>query len=121
MEISWNLINPKKHPDASFESYIWDVENPNKPELTLKPPSMAVCVEYNPKDPNQILSGLHSGQVCFWDTPTRGRIKGIEKISDKEFFCPGSTWIQDAENTTTRMPSMRNVSVAGKKLIKVNF
>jgi len=60
------------HPDASFESYIWDVENPNKPELTLKPPAMAVCVEYNPKDPNQLLAGLHSGQVCIWDTRLGG-------------------------------------------------
>ena len=33
---------------------------------------MAVCVEYNPKDSHEILSGLHSGQVCIWDTRKGG-------------------------------------------------
>jgi len=55
-------------PRATFESYLWNIENPNCPELALKPPAMAVCVEYNPKDSHELLSGLQSGQVCLWDT-----------------------------------------------------
>lgn len=89
-----------QHPHASFESYIWDVENPNKPELTLKPPSMAVCIEYNPKDPNQILSGLHSGQVCIWDT----RLGGVPtrfSPPDKSHRDPvhQALWIQSKTGT----------------------
>merc|ERR1711892_1613379 len=36
-------------------------------ELMPRPPSMALCLEYNPKDSHVILGGLHSGQVCIWD------------------------------------------------------
>ena len=50
--------------DSSItESYVWNVENSNKPENILRPPSMALCLEYNPKDSHVILAGLHSGQV----------------------------------------------------------
>ena len=88
------------HPDATFESYIWDVENPARPELTLKPPSMAVCVEYNPKDPNQILSGLQSGQVCIWDTRTGG-IPTRFSPPDKSHRDPvhRALWIQSKTGT----------------------
>ena len=37
-------------------SYIWDTENPNKPEMGLRPPSSIVSLEYNPKD-SHILIG----------------------------------------------------------------
>ena len=38
-------------------------ENPNKPELTLKPVSPLVCVEYNPKDSHVLLGGCYNGQI----------------------------------------------------------
>ena len=38
----------------------------------------------------------------------------VRPLSDnKEFFCPECTKVQDAENTDTRVESMRNVSIAG--------
>jgi len=87
-------------PDASYESYIWDVEQPNSPELALKPPSMAVCVEYNPKDPNQILSGLHSGQVCVWDVRAGG-VPTRFSLPDNSHRDPvhQATWIQSKTGT----------------------
>ena len=33
---------------------------------------MSVCIEYNPKDSHELLSGLQSGQVCLWDTRRGG-------------------------------------------------
>ncbi|XP_074647572.1 dynein intermediate chain 3, ciliary-like isoform X2 [Tubulanus polymorphus] len=54
--------------DTSMDSYIWDVENPNKPEMTLKPVSPLVCVEYNPKDSHVLLGGCYNGQLAYWDT-----------------------------------------------------
>ncbi|KAJ0005286.1 hypothetical protein NQD34_011500 [Periophthalmus magnuspinnatus] len=50
------------------DSYIWDIENPNRPELTLKPVSPLVCIEYNPKDPHTLVGGTYSGQIAYWDT-----------------------------------------------------
>ncbi|XP_075225787.1 dynein axonemal intermediate chain 2-like [Lycorma delicatula] len=57
--------------DCSSNSYIWEVENPNKPLLTLQPPVFIASLEYNPKDSNSLVSGLYNGQVAFWD-PRRG-------------------------------------------------
>ena len=38
-------------------------ENPNKPEITLKPVSPLVCLEYNPKDSHILLGGCYNGQI----------------------------------------------------------
>ncbi|MBN3307577.1 DNAI2 protein, partial [Amia calva] len=53
--------------DMSFDSYIWDIENPNKPEMTLKPVSPLVCLEYNPKDSHILVGGCYNGQIAYWD------------------------------------------------------
>ncbi|XP_069581767.1 dynein axonemal intermediate chain 2 [Brachyistius frenatus] len=54
--------------DVSLDSYIWDVENPNRPEATLKPASPLVCLDYNPKDSHTLVGGSYSGQIAYWDT-----------------------------------------------------
>ncbi|XP_028675444.2 dynein axonemal intermediate chain 2-like [Erpetoichthys calabaricus] len=54
--------------EMSFDSYIWDLENPNKPEMTLKPVSPLVCLEYNPKDSHILVGGCYNGQIAYWDT-----------------------------------------------------
>ncbi|XP_033895340.1 dynein axonemal intermediate chain 2-like [Acipenser ruthenus] len=54
--------------DMSFDSYIWDIENPDKPEMTLKPVSPLVCLEYNPKDSHVLIGGCYNGQIAYWDT-----------------------------------------------------
>ena len=43
-------------------------ENPIKPEMTLKPTSPLVCVEYNPKDAHILVGGQYNGQIAYWDT-----------------------------------------------------
>uniref|UniRef100_A0A3P8TLU7 Dynein, axonemal, intermediate chain 2b n=1 Tax=Amphiprion percula TaxID=161767 RepID=A0A3P8TLU7_AMPPE len=58
----------KASRDMSLDSYIWDVENPNRPELTLKPASPLVCLDYNPKDPHTLVGGSYNGQIVYWDT-----------------------------------------------------
>ncbi|KAJ7984806.1 hypothetical protein DPEC_G00358590 [Dallia pectoralis] len=57
----------KVSKDMSLNSYIWDIENPNKPEMTLKPVSPLVCVEYNPKDSHILVGGCYNGQIAYWD------------------------------------------------------
>ncbi|KAM9342518.1 dynein axonemal intermediate chain 2 [Pholidichthys leucotaenia] len=58
----------KTSKDMSLDSYIWDVENPNRPEMTLKPGSPLVCLDYNPKDSHTLVGGSYNGQIVFWDT-----------------------------------------------------
>ncbi|KAM4550026.1 dynein axonemal intermediate chain 2 [Fundulus diaphanus] len=58
----------KTPKDMSLDSYIWDIENPNCPEMTLKPESPLVCLDYNPKDPHTLVGGSYNGQIAYWDT-----------------------------------------------------
>ncbi|XP_024084195.1 dynein intermediate chain 2, axonemal [Cimex lectularius] len=48
-------------------SYIWHIENPNKPELVIDAGVPVVCLEYNPRDLNNLVGGLGNGQVAIWD------------------------------------------------------
>ncbi|KFZ55564.1 Dynein intermediate chain 2, axonemal, partial [Antrostomus carolinensis] len=54
--------------DMSFDSFIWDLENPHKPELVLKPSSPLMTLEYNPKDSHILVGGCYNGQIAYWDT-----------------------------------------------------
>lgn len=78
--ISWSPDNQTKlaitHCNMQFQSYvaretpfsyIWEVENPNRPLVTLKPQHPIVCLEYNPKDSHGLVSGHINGQVAVWD------------------------------------------------------
>lgn len=51
------------------------IENPNRPEMILKPPSGLVCLEYNPKDPHTLVGGCYNGQIggfrCRWTVALR--------------------------------------------------
>ena len=47
---------------------ICTTENPNKPELALKPSSPMLCLEYNPKDPHTLAGGCYNGQLALFDT-----------------------------------------------------
>merc|ERR1719313_1911402 len=41
-------------------SYIWDVANPNYPEMELRPVSPLCCLEYNPKDQQLLVGGSYN-------------------------------------------------------------
>ncbi|NXR25608.1 DNAI2 protein, partial [Cinclus mexicanus] len=58
--------------DMSFDSYIWDLEKPYSPELTLKPSSPVLTLEYNSKDWHHVLGGCYNGQIVYWDTRKGG-------------------------------------------------
>ena len=51
----------------SYNSYIWDVNNPNMPETTLVPSSPLCCLEYNPKDPHLLVGGSYNGLISYFD------------------------------------------------------
>jgi len=59
-------------PDTPKESFIFHVEDPTVPNLTLHPPYFLVSVEYNPKDYNVVAGGCYNGQVCWWDVRQGG-------------------------------------------------
>ncbi|NWX98550.1 DNAI2 protein, partial [Nothoprocta ornata] len=86
--------------DMSFDSYIWDLENSNKPELVLKPSSPLVSLEYNPKDSHILAGGCYNGQIAYWDT-RKGRLP--VEVSTVEFShrdpVYGTIWLQSKTGT----------------------
>ncbi|XP_076663625.1 dynein axonemal intermediate chain 2 isoform X1 [Andrena cerasifolii] len=81
-------------------SYIWDVENPNTPSVTLKSFCPILTLEYNSKDSNVLVSGLTTGQVACWDIR-----KGSDPVetSSAEFshrdVCNKVLWINSKTGT----------------------
>ncbi|XP_024940578.1 dynein intermediate chain 3, ciliary-like isoform X2 [Cephus cinctus] len=71
LAVSYCLMEFQKSTnDLSSYSYIWDIENPNKAFMALKAFCPSVVIEFNPRDPSMLISGLMSGQVCNWDIRT---------------------------------------------------
>ncbi|CAH0546097.1 unnamed protein product [Brassicogethes aeneus] len=70
-----NLLFQAEVPNELKHSFIWDVENPNRPLMVLKPDHSAVCMEYHQKDPNTLVSGHKNGVVSLWDIR-----KGLEPV-----------------------------------------
>ncbi|BFZ17387.1 hypothetical protein BsWGS_20426 [Bradybaena similaris] len=87
-------------PGTSMCSYIWDVENPNIPDLTVKPISPLVCLEYNPKDVHILLGGCYNGQIILWDTRKGSQAAEITPIEQSHRDPAYKTlWIQSKTGT----------------------
>eukprot|EP00049_Salpingoeca_infusionum_P018565 m.357810 g.357810 ORF g.357810 m.357810 type:complete len:572 (+) comp17943_c0_seq1:313-2028(+) len=69
LAVAYSVLEFQKAPaGTSVDSYIWDIEKPNVPELALTPSSPIVSIRYNPKDVHVLLGGLYNGQIGVWDT-----------------------------------------------------
>lgn len=69
LAVAYSILEFQKSPAGMcLDSYIWDTENPNTPEMTISPTSPLICLEYNPKDPHVLLGGSYNGILSFWDT-----------------------------------------------------
>ncbi|TPX68025.1 hypothetical protein SpCBS45565_g03401 [Spizellomyces sp. 'palustris'] len=67
--VAYSMLQFQSMPaNMSYDSYIWDVENPNTPDQTLTPPSPLVSIKYNPKDPHVLVGGCYNGLISYWDT-----------------------------------------------------
>ncbi|NXN14476.1 DNAI2 protein, partial [Indicator maculatus] len=86
--------------NMSSDSYIWDLENPNKPELVLKPSSPLVTLEYNPKDSHILLGGCYNGQMAYWDTRKGGLPVEVStmEVSHRDPVY-GAIWLQSKTGT----------------------
>lgn len=67
--VAYSVLDFQQMPhNMSYDSYIWDMQNPKKPLMALTPSSPCVSIQYNPKDPHIIAGGMFNGLVGFWDT-----------------------------------------------------
>lgn len=84
----------------SRESYVWDVENPTSPLVRFEPHSTVNCLEFNPKDPMILSSGLHSGQVAAWDTRVERTPVAISPLEvSHRLSCSKVLWINSKTGT----------------------
>ncbi|XP_019749168.1 dynein intermediate chain 2, axonemal-like isoform X1 [Hippocampus comes] len=90
----------KATADLSKDSYIWDIESPNKPRSVLKPTSQLVCLAYNPQDLNFLVSGSLNGQIMLWD-PRAGQHPTTVSPLEKSHMDPvyEIIWLQSATET----------------------
>ncbi|XP_023986002.2 dynein axonemal intermediate chain 2 [Physeter macrocephalus] len=101
LAVAYSCLNFQRAPEGmSNESYIWDLENPNRPETALKPSSPLVTLEYSPKDSHVLLAGCYNGQIACWDT-RKGSL--VAELSTIEFShrdpVYGTIWLQSKTGT----------------------
>ncbi|NXL39807.1 DNAI2 protein, partial [Glaucidium brasilianum] len=101
LAVAYSSLEFQQHAkDMSFDSYIWDLKNPNKPELVLKPSSPLVCLEYNPKDSHVLVGGCYNGQLAYWDTRKGGlpvEVSAVEVSHRDPVY--GAIWLQSKTGT----------------------
>lgn len=68
LAVAYSVLEFQKQPDGMpAHSYVWDVSNPNAPDVTLAPQIPLVSIAYNLKDQNIIGAGQYNGQFGFFD------------------------------------------------------
>lgn len=75
--VSYSILN---FQDSRFlhgarmphQSYIWDILNPNTPDVELLPPSPLCCLRYNPKSTDSLVGGSYNGLITFYDLRRAG-------------------------------------------------
>ncbi|CAH1393429.1 unnamed protein product [Nezara viridula] len=114
-----NLDFQKESNDAHINSYIWHVENPNRPELVIDAGVPIVCLEYNPRDVNTLVGGLYNGQVAYWDVRRGGQPL---KFSDhyESFRDPVTCvlWVNSKSGTEFFSASTDDITKAEEQLLK---
>lgn len=97
---SYCNVNFKKSSNINYTSYIWEIENPNNPYMTLKPFCPLLTLEYNPKDSNTLVGGLMTGQVACWDIRKGSEAVDISLVEHSHRDCCDKTlWINSKTGT----------------------
>jgi len=65
-------------PNMPKASYIWNLQNPNKPEKTLEAPSPLCTMVFNHKINDIIVGGSYNGSLSFFDQ-RKGHSSGVLK------------------------------------------
>jgi len=96
LAVAYSTLQFQQAPEGmSANSYVWDLNNPNFPEITLVPPSPLVSLEYSNRDPNILMGGSYNGLLVFWDLrtgPAPNKVTSIEKSHKDPVY--EIAWIQ---------------------------
>jgi len=74
--VSYSILNFQDprflHARMPHQSYIWDILNPNTPDVELLPPSPLCCLRFNPKSTDSLVGGSYNGLITFYDLRRAG-------------------------------------------------
>ncbi|XP_017875000.1 dynein intermediate chain 3, ciliary-like [Ceratina calcarata] len=100
LAISYCFLDYGTTLDYSKRVYIWQVENPTEPYMALDPFTPCVALEFNPRDPSVLASGLMTGQVCSWDLRTaHSPVQSSHLQFSHREFVHSIKWISTKTNT----------------------
>lgn len=69
LAVSYAIPRFQQTPDKmKTNSYVWDLQNPNAPEISLESPSPITNIAYNHKLTDIIGGGCANGIVGMWDS-----------------------------------------------------
>jgi len=78
--VSYSILNfqdPRfTNTRMPHQSYIWDIHNPNTPDVELLPPSPLCCLRFNPKNTDSLVGGSYNGLITFYDLRRSGSSGG---------------------------------------------
>ena len=57
-------------------SYIWNLNNPNSPEIGLEPTSPLCTLSFSQKNTDLIVGGSYNGSICFFDKRDSKQVGG---------------------------------------------
>lgn len=64
LAVAYGILQFQQMPvNMPMDSFIWDVSNPNVPEMKITPISPICCLDFSPKDTNTIICGCYNGVV----------------------------------------------------------
>lgn len=74
--VSYSILNFQDPRFANVrvpqQSFIWDILNPNTPDVELLPPSPLCCLRFNPKNTDSLIGGSYNGLITFYDLRRSG-------------------------------------------------
>lgn len=70
------------------QSYVWDLQNPNVPELVLQGPAPCTNIAYNPKSSDTIGGGCYNGLVAIWDVKRNSSLPSLVSPVEKSHSDP---------------------------------
>jgi len=97
LAVAYSKLGFQQMPsDMALTSYIWDLNSPNEPEMSLNPQSALVSLEYNPRQDQTLVGGSYNGLISLWDLRSGSNPKAVVENSENSHHDPvyDIRWIQ---------------------------
>lgn len=101
-DLSFEAMNKSGTQQSDvWDSYIWDITNPNRPFYTIQPVSPICSMAFNKKNADSFVAGCYNGIVCVWDLRKAGNKCVESSVIESSHSDPvyDVEWIQSRTGT----------------------